>query len=157
MSWSAKAKMTHKSEFKKPAIFLLLILCFMLHAGTLRKNEDPILKTQTNPILHKQKMEEIKDGEKGAPAPTWKLYPKEKFLAEAPVAEDKKEQTPEPSDRIPVAEEPIPENLEGVTELSSEPSLDENEKSQEEDWWLEEEDSSPSNDLQKEDQQAETL
>ncbi len=66
----------------------LLLSVWMLHAGTVRKKDDPILNTQTNPIALKDKMEEIKDGEKGAPSPSFKNYPKSQFLTEPPM-EDK--------------------------------------------------------------------
>lgn len=109
---------------KKISGFLFIIFCLTFLTGTIRKQDDPIRNTQTDPILHKQKMEEIKDGEKGAPTPSWKLYPKEKFLAKSPVENEPNAGTSTSSGRIPNLGEPIPENI------SEE---DENE----ENWWTE--------------------
>ena len=69
--------------------FLVLVLCLCVcgNMGAIRKKDDPIAKTQTEAILFKQKLEELKDGPKGAPAPVWKLYPKQRFLADGPVKE----------------------------------------------------------------------
>lgn len=103
-----------------------LVVAGFANLGTIRKKEDPILKTQTDPITHKQKMEEVKDGEKGAPLPSFRLYEKPHFLSEPPV-ETPKVETVTQKDLIPETGEPIPEDLEGVEE---EPLL--------EDWWFEE-------------------
>ena len=62
----------------------LILLMSLLQVGTIRKEEDPIKRTQTEPILFKQKMEEQKDGVKGAPTPSFNYYGKEKFLIEPP-------------------------------------------------------------------------
>lgn len=72
-------------------------MCGGLNLGTIRKKDDPILNTQTDPIAYKEKMEEIKDGEKGAPMPSVTLYAKEKFLAEGPVAKGKTDEAEEKS------------------------------------------------------------
>ena len=58
---------------------------FILNAGTIRKENDPILRTQTDPISYKQKLEETKDGIKGAPAPSFTYYEKEGFLVKTPM------------------------------------------------------------------------
>ncbi len=77
---------------------LALILGAGLNLATIRKKdaEDPILRTQTDPIAYKEKMEEIKDGEKGAPAPSMNLYPKSKFLVSPPL--ENQGVKPEPTD-----------------------------------------------------------
>ncbi len=72
--------------------FVLLLLVF-IHGGAVRKKDDPILRTQTNPILYKEKMEEMKDGEKEAPLPSFKLYRKEEFLADPPMAAEPKRES----------------------------------------------------------------
>ena len=60
---------------------VLLTLSSMLNIGTIRKKEDPILKAQTDPISYKQKMDDMKDGvPKGAPMPSFNVYPQEKFM-----------------------------------------------------------------------------
>lgn len=104
--------------------------------------------TQTNPIAYKDKMEELKDGEKGAPSPSYKFYPKDRFLTDPPM---EKEGETQPEDNLPEWGEPIPENLEGwedesfVSEESSkveeEPKIERElvaEESQAEEWWQEE-------------------
>ena len=89
----------------------------LLQMGTIRRKEDPILKTQTDPILYKQKMDEIKDGEKGAPSPSFRHYDKAGFLAELPV-ENPPKAGHNPAPAIPQVGDPIPENLsEEKTEL----------------------------------------
>jgi len=86
----------------------------MLNVGTVRKDFDPITKTQTDPIAYKKKMEEIKDGVKAAPKPSFKFYNKSDFLTLPPMEkrQQKSFQTWE-QDRIPSWGEPIPEDLGG--------------------------------------------
>lgn len=68
-------------------LFLSLAACLFLNLGTIRRKEDqdPILKTQTGPITLDAKKEEMKDGEKGAPMPTWRMYPRWRFLVDLPM------------------------------------------------------------------------
>ena len=40
------------------AVLFFVLLTGLLHVGLIRKSEDPILKTQTDPILYKEKMEQ---------------------------------------------------------------------------------------------------
>ena len=92
--------------------FLWIVLVF-LQIAAIRKNEDPILATQTSPIAYKDKMEEMKDGQKEAPKPSYEFYHREKFMAGSNL--DKKE---EPAgalkgDRIPSLGDPVPENVSG--------------------------------------------
>lgn len=104
----------------KVLVVALLFSVLMLHAGSVRKKDDPILNTQTNPITLKDKMEEIKDGEKGAPSPSFKHYPKSRFLTE-PSIENNLDSESEISEESPAEwEEPLIEDLG-------------------EDWWEEEE------------------
>ena len=127
--------------------------------GTIRKQEDPITKTQTDPILYKQKLEETKDGEKGPPTPSWKLYPKEGFMADSPVENKKEEVQPEPQSRIPNVGQPIPEDLRGLepddTNAAPEPSKAAVEEKNPEDRWWEEGNDEKVIDLQEEAQNAE--
>ncbi|HXV28395.1 MAG TPA: hypothetical protein VD913_05445 [bacterium] len=90
----------------------MFCLIALLHVGSVRKQEDPIVMTQTNPIAYKDKMEEIKDGEKGAPSPTYKYYPKGRFLVEPPMEKEPEESLESGVDQIPDWGEPIPEDLE---------------------------------------------
>ena len=71
----------------------VVVLGSLLNIGTIRKKEDPILKTQTDPIAYKQKMEETKDGPKGAPMPSFNLYPKERFFSDPAVGDAKGEES----------------------------------------------------------------
>lgn len=69
-------------------VLAIVTVVFILNSGTVRKKEDPIRDTQTDPIAYNKKMEEIKDGEKGAPTPSFQYYGGEPFLKSPPV--DKK-------------------------------------------------------------------
>ncbi len=138
---------------KKISGFLFILFCLTFLTGTVRKHEDAITKSQTDPILHKQKMEEIKDGEKGAPTPSWKLYPKEKFLAKSPVEIQSDKGTSESLEPIPSLGDTLPEDINGEVEKEA-------------DWWEEDqeevyletdsEELSPENEVKKGDKKAET-
>ena len=67
---------------------LILFLGF-LSLGTVVLRKDAIRRTQTDPVAYEEKKKEEQEGKKGPPAPTFKLYPKEKFLVEGPIEEDK--------------------------------------------------------------------
>ena len=68
-------------------IFLILGMA-LLCTGSIRKNEDPVTgSTQTGPISLRQKMEEEKDGPKGAPSPSMTFYPNQQFLTTPPVGD----------------------------------------------------------------------
>jgi len=70
----------------------IILLCLgILQLGTIRQAEDPILKTQTEPISYKAKLEETKDGVKGAPAPSMTFYGNETFYIDSTVEEQKDE------------------------------------------------------------------
>lgn len=69
----------------KNAVFLIFLSVLAgLNLGTVRKSEDPIRDTQTNPILYQQKMEEEKDGKKGPLLYHVKNYPRESFFIDPP-------------------------------------------------------------------------
>ncbi len=111
----------------KLRLLILLIAVFVLHAGVIRKERTPIQNTQTDPIALKKKLEELKDGEKGPPVPTFKFYDGREFQTKSPVdnkpAQDESRQS---KDQIPEFGAPVPENLEGQ---QKEPAQD--------DWWSE--------------------
>ncbi len=100
--------------------FILICLAAVLNLAAVRKKEDPILLTQTNPIAYKDKLEETKDGEKGPPSPTYKFYPRNKFLTEPPVETEPEESPVHEEGEIPEWGDPIPENLEGWEDESFE-------------------------------------
>ena len=120
-------------------ILLISILCLaVIQNGTIRRKDDPIAKTKTNPIAYKDKLKEIKNGIKGAPKPSIKFYGNEEFLTEDLVEKEKPEEL---KDKIPNAGEPIPENLK-------------EEKAQKDFWWFDEKnktDFSKQDDNQRED------
>ena len=77
-----------QEEMKKLRSYLLIavfILTGILNVGAILKREDRIAQTQTDPILYEQKMEEIKDGEKGPSMPAIEYYKGAGFLTTAPV------------------------------------------------------------------------
>ena len=95
-----------------------VILSAGLHLGTVRKPRDPITETQTPPIDREDKMKELAEakveeyGEKAAPAPSMRLYPKSRFLTDSPVEKEIKEEAPK-EEVIPDSEKDIPEKLVG--------------------------------------------
>lgn len=97
----------------------------ILQLGSIRKKDDPILKTQTNPIAVKDKMEEIKDGEKGAPSPSMTFYSKETFLTDAPT-------------KTFAEEEDLVSQQKDDAELLFEEEVSGGSNNEEEDWWLDE-------------------
>ena len=74
---------------------VILITIGLLSLGTIRQKEDPILRTQTEPISYKQKTEEQKDGVKGAPSPSFNYYSRNGFLSDPPVSKEKAAPVPE--------------------------------------------------------------
>lgn len=71
----------------KNALFFLFLSVFALGAlnlGSIRRTEDPIRDTQTNPILYEQKKEEEKDGKKGPLMYHVKYNPRESFFIDPP-------------------------------------------------------------------------
>jgi len=67
-------------------LFIFVLVLAALNTGTIRRNEDPIRDTQTNPIGYQQKMEEEKDGKKGPLLYSVKYNPSDKFMVAPPVA-----------------------------------------------------------------------
>lgn len=69
--------------------FLWIIVLFsVLQVAAVNKAEDPIRDTQTNPILIDEKNEELKDGQKEAPKPSFKLYPEQGFLSDSNLSDE---------------------------------------------------------------------
>lgn len=64
-----------------------------MNLASVRKSEDPIRDTQTNPILYEQKKEEEKDGKKGPLMYHVKNDPHETFFIDPPIQAEPK--TPE--------------------------------------------------------------
>lgn len=75
----------------KSALFLIFLSVLAgLNLGTVRRTEDPIRDTQTNPILYEQKKEEEKDGKKGPLLYHVKNSPQETFFIDPPFEKEKK-------------------------------------------------------------------
>lgn len=132
-----------KKTLKRYSVWLMMLLA-LCQMGTIRRDEDPILKAQTDPIELKQKLEETKDGVKGAPTPSFKYYEKEDFLTRSPMKSALEEETPKSK----------PQNdLDAITEVETQPeaTLQEQEpgtetpvaakseetSKEEDDWWVE--------------------
>jgi len=77
--------MSNKAVF---CIFLTVLAA--LNLGSVRKSEDPIRDTQTNPILYEQKKEEEKDGKKGPLMYNVKNSPRANFFTDPPFEKEKK-------------------------------------------------------------------
>ena len=102
-----------------PVVVIFLIGVFNL--ATIRKQEDPIEKTRTQPIAFKAKMEEIKDGVKGAPSPSYTLYKRSAFLSDSPMKAG-----------LEIAENEDIGKPPEITEVAQK------EEGSEEDWWVDE-------------------
>ena len=70
-------------------VFFVILFCALLQVATVLKKDDPIIKTQTEPIAYKEKVEETKDGVKGAPSPSYKHYPQDGFVTQETVENEK--------------------------------------------------------------------
>lgn len=92
----------------------VLLICLMLNMGVINKKYNPINENQTDPISLKKKMEELKDGQKGAPTPSFKFFDKENenFQTKDPIVSEEELQAKKETLRS--AEDPLPENLEGA-------------------------------------------
>lgn len=75
---------------KKVLFFIWVGVLAGLNLASIRKAEDPIRDTQTNPILYKQKMEEEKDGKKGPLLYNVKNNPHDTFFVDLPYEADTK-------------------------------------------------------------------
>ncbi len=74
---------------KKQILISLILLCLAcLNLASVRKNEDPILNTQAEGVLYRQKMEEEKDGVKGPLLYHVRNNPSDTFFIDPPFAKD---------------------------------------------------------------------
>ena len=129
----------------KALFFIFMSVLAGLNLGSIRKAEDPIRDTQTNPILYTQKQEEEKDGKKGPLLYHVKNSPRETFFIDPPFEKAKKsssggavtgeapasagtadwwEEQPAASQTVPVktTSEPLPEIEKDQDQKPSEPS-----------------------------------
>ncbi len=100
----------------KAITFIFLSALAILNLGTVRKAEDPIRDTQTNPILYEQKKEEEKEGKKGPLLYNVKNNPREAFFIDPPYEKDGKSSTEDAMTEV--AKEPV--GTEGWWEESAE-------------------------------------
>lgn len=128
---------------RKAIFFIFLSVLAGLNLGSIRRSEDPIRDTQTNPILYEQKKEEEKDGKKGPLMYNVKNNPRAGFFTDSPIEKEKESSSQElatdemPSaadtagwwEEQPTASQPVP-LAETVSEPPREP-LPEAEKVQE--------------------------
>ncbi len=110
-----------------PCRYLLIgiVIASLMNLATIRKKDDPISNTQTSPIALNAKIQELKEGPKGAPTPSFQLYEKSQFFTEPSVDREETKAVEKPKEEI--------------TELGR---LGEGEET-EEDWWMEGEESPP--------------
>lgn len=78
----------------KPGIFFLLLAAGFLFSGSVLKKDDPIVNTQTDPVLYEQLKKEEEEGRKSPASPTFDLFPQQAFLIEDPVGKYIEEQEP---------------------------------------------------------------
>lgn len=78
---------------KRALFFIFVSVLAGLNVASIRKAEDPIRDTQTNPILYKQKMEEEKDGKKGPLLYSVKNNPHDTFFIDPPYEAEKETST----------------------------------------------------------------
>jgi hypothetical protein len=92
-----------------------------LNAGVIRKNDDHVVKTQTDPILYDKKMEELKDGEKGPSMPVMTLYARNDFMTKSAVRADSGKLVTQTDEVVAVEpEEGLPADLGGSAGTSDE-------------------------------------
>lgn len=123
--------MGYSLGMNKNVIFFIIVLAAAgLNLGTVRKAEDPIRDTQTNPILYEQKKEEEKDGKKGPLLYHVKNYPRESFFIDPPYEVEKKTSAGEAVKELAPAsldtagwweEQPTASQTESSVEAASEP------------------------------------
>lgn len=127
----------------------------LLSMASMRKTEDPVAATaQTSPISLQQKIEETKDGVKGAPSPSMTFYGNQKILTSSPLKEDKGDNTV--MDESKPAEEAVgkagndDDSWEADNDISPKKDQESAKKAVEEgdSWWSEDDSEKPPSDTQ---------
>ena len=75
---------------RNAVFFIVVSVLAGLSLGSVRKSEDPVRDTQTDPILYEKVKEEEKDGKKGALLYHVKNSPRETFFIDPPFEKAKK-------------------------------------------------------------------
>ena len=73
----------------KKVVFVLILAVGFLSSASVLKKRDAIQDTQTEPTTYQAKVKEHTEGKKGPPAPTFELFPKQRFLVEGPMEKPK--------------------------------------------------------------------
>jgi hypothetical protein len=99
----------------RPILLPLLLVVFCLNMGAIRKNDDHVVQTQTDPILYEKKMEEVKDGDKGPSMPVMAIYKKSNFLSQGSVNQEAPVESPKKEAKVAIDEltEELPDDLGG--------------------------------------------
>ncbi len=132
----------------------LCLLPALFSMGSLRKNEDPIAATaQTGPISLKQKLEETKDGVKGAPSPSMTFYRDQKILTNSPVKMNQQEDTVEENTALEeqleeAAEEDDSWETDAEAEIKKDQGSAKKAVEMEDSWWSEDDSETPPSDTQ---------
>ncbi len=115
----------------------VVVLIAFLAMGSIRKKEDVLTVTeaQTSPISLQQKLEEEKDGKKGAPSPSMTFYGggSNQFMVKAPVNKKTEPQAEAPEE----TGQGLWESQGGAGQESAKKAVDD-----EESWWSEEDEDS---------------
>ncbi|MSR77448.1 MAG: hypothetical protein EXS63_04395 [Candidatus Omnitrophica bacterium] len=88
---------------------IILVSSALMCLAAIYKEADPVGDTQTNPIAYKDKTEEIKQGAKEAPKPSFKLIEKEKFMIDSNLEKEKTENRSEETQSLLGAD--VPEDV----------------------------------------------
>jgi len=124
-----------KGNFPLRAI-VLIVGIGLLNAGTLLKKENPIRRTQTDPIKYEDKMKELGGkAPKGAPRPSFEYYFRRLFLTDFPFFKKKEE----PGEVLHL------EDSKELTETWVESEDDPKTAESEADWWFEQRDNKDNN------------
>lgn len=116
---------------------VVVVISGFFHLGAILKEEDHIVRTQTDPISYEKKMEELKDGEKGPSMPKIEYYKKTDFLTMAPNKARGTETFPEAGAADSGKLQPY-ELPEGVPAEVNAEGTKKGETGDDEYWWIEE-------------------
>lgn len=103
---SLRAKRSNLGDRHAPLGLAMTVLLGFLNLAAVYQERDPIGETQTNPVGYNDKMEEIKQGVKEAPKPSFQLIPKEKFMIDSNLELEKKAE--EYAETQPILGEDLP-------------------------------------------------
>lgn len=120
-------------------ILCLLILFACLNSAALLRKDNPVVKTQTDPIRWEDKQEELEEGVKGAPSPSMKFYANETFLIDAPVDKSADEDAHLYASEREPSEAPLRSEDEKSADFWWSDSSESGEETEQDSWWMQEE------------------